>query len=177
MGSWTVIIWEQMRLKCGDRSPVPDHFRHLRFLEMVTIISHKVDSTKHPKRTFRELNHTHTSIDQLSLLIMAFMVVSTEEWWRKRAALTIIQLSAHSLPCRGWSWSAVGCWCLARWHRLDRVSCKPMEDNNSIGVWQIRVKSNSPDFHFDSDRLMSWSWMPLCPTRVMDLTFYSTRSF
>lgn len=94
---------------------------------------------------------------------MAFRVVGTEEWWGNGAALTIIQLSAHSFPCRGWSRSAAGCWCLAHWHRPDCVGCEPMEDNNSIGVWRIRVKSNSPDFHFDSDRLMSWSWMPPPP--------------
>lgn len=117
---------------------------------------------------------THTSRDQPSLLVM---VVGAEERWGNGATLTITQLSAHSFPCRGWSRSTAGCWCLAHWHRPDRGGGEPMEDNNSIGVWQIRVKSNSPDFQLDSDRLMSQSRIPLSPPRRMDIAFYSTLRF
>lgn len=115
----------------------------------------------------------HTSGDQASLLIMTFVVMGTEEWWETEWPWHSSSWVLTLLPAGGGveALQVVDAWL------TDTVGCEPMEDNNSIGVWRIRVKSNSPDFHFDSDRLTSWSWKPLSPSRLMDITFSSTLSF
>lgn len=161
MGSWTVNIRGEMRWKRADRHPDPEHFLHRGFHEIITIISSQPNIQSKPRHA-----HTWTS----TLLVNDGMCGRGH--WGLVGEQTIIQPSARSFPCRGWSQSAAGCWCLAHWHRPDRVGRKPMEDNNSIGVWQIGAKSNSPDFRFDSDRLMSWSWMPLSPPRAMEMDFF-----
>lgn len=91
--------------------------------------------------------------------------MGAEERWGNGAALTIIQLSAHSFPCGeggdGAPWLVDGS--LAD---TDLTASAVNRREMRIGGWRIRIKSDSLDFHLDSDGLMRCSWILIWASRV-----------